>query len=91
MPRRGFIAKRDVLPDPVYNSKIVTKLCQDQGIKVAGIIKGFGGIVEGAEEMARGGCYQIGSSRIEQLKALKDRGMKEPLLLVRPTSRLAGS
>ena len=26
MPRRGFIAKRDVLPDPIYNSKIVTKL-----------------------------------------------------------------
>ncbi len=26
MPRKGFIAKRDVLPDPMYNSKIVTKL-----------------------------------------------------------------
>ena len=26
MPRRGFIPKRDVLPDPMYNSKIVTKL-----------------------------------------------------------------
>jgi len=26
MPRRGSIAKRDVLPDPVYNSKLVTKL-----------------------------------------------------------------
>ena len=26
MPRKGFIAKRDVLPDPIYNSKIVTKL-----------------------------------------------------------------
>ena len=26
MPRRGFVAKRDVLPDPVYNSKIVTRL-----------------------------------------------------------------
>ena len=26
MPRRGFIAKRDVLPDPVYGSKVVTKL-----------------------------------------------------------------
>ena len=26
MPRRGFIAKRDVLPDPLYNSKLVTKL-----------------------------------------------------------------
>ena len=26
MPRKGYIAKRDVLPDPLYNSKIVTKL-----------------------------------------------------------------
>lgn len=26
MPRRGCVAKRDVLPDPLYNSKIVTKL-----------------------------------------------------------------
>ena len=26
MPRRGNVAKRDVLPDPMYNSKLVTKL-----------------------------------------------------------------
>ena len=26
MPRRGKISKREVLPDPVYNSKLVTKL-----------------------------------------------------------------
>ncbi len=26
MPRRGKIAKRDVLQDPVYNSKLVTRL-----------------------------------------------------------------
>lgn len=26
MPRRGKIAKRDVLPDPLYNSKLVTRL-----------------------------------------------------------------
>ena len=26
MPRRGNIVKRDVLPDPVYNDKVVTKL-----------------------------------------------------------------
>jgi len=26
VPRRGQISKRDVLPDPVYNSKLVTKL-----------------------------------------------------------------
>lgn len=26
MPRRGFIPKRDVLPDPLYNDKVVTRL-----------------------------------------------------------------
>ena len=26
MPRRGHITKREVLPDPLYNSKVVTKL-----------------------------------------------------------------
>ena len=26
MPRRGFIPKREVLPDPVYNTTIITKL-----------------------------------------------------------------
>ena len=26
MPRKGHIAKRDVLPDPIYQSKMVTKL-----------------------------------------------------------------
>ncbi|MBP3891096.1 MAG: 30S ribosomal protein S7 [Solobacterium sp.] len=26
MPRKGYIAKREVLPDPIYNSKLVTKL-----------------------------------------------------------------
>ncbi len=26
MPRKGTVAKRDVLPDPIYNSKLVTRL-----------------------------------------------------------------
>lgn len=29
MPRKGYIAKREVLPDPIYNSKVVTKLIND--------------------------------------------------------------
>ena len=28
MSRKGKIAKRDVLPDPVYNSKLVTRLTE---------------------------------------------------------------
>ena len=26
MPRKGHLVKREVMPDPVYNSKVVTKL-----------------------------------------------------------------
>jgi small subunit ribosomal protein S7 len=26
MPRKGPVAKRDVLPDPIYNSKLVSRL-----------------------------------------------------------------
>lgn len=26
MPRKGYVAKRDILPDPLYGSKVVTKL-----------------------------------------------------------------
>ena len=26
MPRKGHVPKRDVLPDPIYNSKLVTRL-----------------------------------------------------------------
>lgn len=26
MPRKGPVTKRDVLPDPLYNSKLVTRL-----------------------------------------------------------------
>ena len=28
MPRKGPVAKRDVLPDPIYNSKLVSKINQ---------------------------------------------------------------
>ncbi len=65
------------------NTKIVIEICNKQGINIAGIIKGFGGIFEGALEMEKAGCSQIGSSRIEQLKTVKEKGIKVPLLLVR--------
>ena len=42
MPRRGNVPKRDVLPDPLYNSKLVTKLVNSimldgkKGVRVYG-------------------------------------------------------
>ncbi|MEL7649470.1 MAG: alanine/ornithine racemase family PLP-dependent enzyme [Sedimentibacter sp.] len=65
------------------NTEIVTSLCSQYGIKVAGVVKGFGGIAEASREMVRGGCVQLGSSRIEQLKSLKEYGIEVPMMLVR--------
>ena len=49
MPRKGFIAKRDVLPDPLYNSKVVTKLINN--VMLDGKKQIAQGIVYGALEI----------------------------------------
>lgn len=51
MPRKGFIAKREVLPDPIYNSIVVSKLINNvmQGGK-KGVAQS---IVYGAFEMVQ--------------------------------------
>ena len=46
MPRRGFIAKRDVLPDPMYNSKVVTKLVNNI-------------MLDGKKSVAQGICISL--------------------------------
>ena len=33
MPRKGSVAKRDVLPDPMYNSKLVTRLVKHRNVR----------------------------------------------------------
>ena len=49
MPRKGYIAKRDVLPDPLYNSQVVTKLINN--IMLDGKKGVAQGIVYGAFEI----------------------------------------
>ena len=45
MPRRGFIPKREVLPDPVYNTTIITKLINQL-------------MYDGKRGIAQSVCYQ---------------------------------
>ena len=33
MPRKGYIAKRDVLPDPIYNSKSCYKISKQYYVR----------------------------------------------------------
>ena len=49
VPRKGYIAKREVLPDPLYNSQVVTKLINN--IMLDGKKGVAQGIVYGAFEI----------------------------------------
>jgi len=57
--------------------------CANQGIDVAGVIKGCTGIPKCAKQFEEGGCKFIASSRLEQLQDAKDFGIKLPLMLIR--------
>ena len=52
MPRRGFIPKREVLPDPIYKSTVVTKLINQvmldgkRGVAQAAVYEAFDTIAE---------------------------------------------
>ncbi len=57
--------------------------CGKIGIDLAGVIKGFTGIPEGAKEFADAGCKFIASSRLEQIQGCIDFGIKATYMLIR--------
>lgn len=83
MPRKGFIPKRDVLPDPLYNDKTVTKLINNimyDGKKGAGQK-----IVYGAFEILR---EKTGKDPVEVFEAAMNNIM--PVLEVK-ARRIGGA
>lgn len=70
--------------DCIYNNtKTISELCKNHGIKISGVIKGFNAVPELTKKMVEGGCDWIASSRIEQLKAVKEQMIGKPLMLLR--------
>jgi predicted amino acid racemase len=65
------------------NIKCMVDLCKSQGISVAGVVKGFNGIPEVAEQFARAGCSYIASSRMDQIIKLAEYGTDKPLMMIR--------
>lgn len=57
--------------------------CDELGIGLAGVIKGFTGIPEGTKQFAEAGYDFIGSSRLEQIKDCIDYGIKASFMLIR--------
>ncbi len=57
MPRKGYIAKREILPDPIYKNKVVTKFINQI-------------MLDGKKGVAEANCY--GAFQIIQEKTGKD-------------------
>ena len=76
VPRRGFIPKRDVLPDPVYNDKVVTRLINN--IMLDGKKGTAQKIVYGAFEIIK---EKTGKEPVEVFRAAMDNIM--PVLEVK--------
>ncbi|NLD19387.1 MAG: alanine/ornithine racemase family PLP-dependent enzyme [Clostridiales bacterium] len=66
-----------------HNIERVQNMCQDNGVEIAGVIKGCTGLLECAQQFDRAGCKFIASSRLEQIEPLKGRGIAAPLMMIR--------
>jgi len=65
------------------NTEIIVNMCGRNNIKVSGVIKGFHGLPKVAEKMIEGGVINLGSSRIDQLKTIKEIHPEVETLLLR--------
>lgn len=63
-------------------SRMMSK-CQDQGIEIAGVIKGCSGISVCTEQFEQAGCRFIASSRLEQLEAARAQGIQTDFMMIR--------
>ena len=66
------------------NAEEVVKRCEAKGISVAAVVKGYWADPKMVRTYLSAGAKQIATSRISQIKKLKDRGIKDvPYLLLR--------
>lgn len=66
-----------------HNIEKVQRMCHDEGVEIAGVIKGCTGLPQCAEQFERVGCRFIASSRLEQLEPLKEYGIQTDLMMIR--------
>ncbi|MCK5768276.1 MAG: alanine/ornithine racemase family PLP-dependent enzyme [Candidatus Atribacteria bacterium] len=67
----------------VNNTKEIIKKCAKKEIEVIGITKGCSGDEQVAKAMIEGGIKTLGDSRIENIKKLKESGIKSEMMLIR--------
>ncbi|WP_168198379.1 alanine racemase [Crassaminicella thermophila] len=65
------------------NVKYMVDMCNQNGISVAGVVKGFNGLPQVVDQFVNAGCKYIATSRMEQIIGLKEYGLKLPIMLIR--------
>jgi len=65
------------------NAREVISRCNQMGISVAGVVKGFSALPQMAKAIAESGTAQLASSRLRHFEELKSAGVSGPYLLLR--------
>ena len=65
------------------NARQVISRCNERGIAVAGVIKGFSALPQMAQAMVEARAAQIASSRLRHFKEIKEAGVVGPCFLLR--------
>ena len=65
------------------NARQIITRCQQQGIRVCGVVKGVDGLPEVARTMRLCGAEELGTSRLEQVERCRAAGVGGPWLLIR--------
>lgn len=66
-----------------HNINKVVDVCGNQGISIAGVVKGFNGIKETLPIYQKSGFTAIASSRLEHIEDARAMGLAGPYMLIR--------
>ncbi len=66
-----------------HNIDAVVSRCNGLGIAVTGVIKGFNGHIQAARQFDESACESLASSRLEQIAACREAGLKGPFWCIR--------
>lgn len=66
-----------------HNIKEIAIRCQEQGISLAGVVKGFNGLPEALKVYGESDFSAIASSRLEHLAQARELGVKGPFMAIR--------
>ncbi len=65
------------------NLYAVRQRCSEAGVKCAGVVKGFWALPRMAELVQAAGYEQLATSRLSQIEAMREQGLKGPFMLIR--------